>query len=134
MHYISSLAVIHLDTSNILAATLFLIGAASFTAAYFRAGMAKDTIKIQQSNNGALSEKIRLLEDSDKQKTRQIAELQGEVKTLKTVPLERIEQSLDALAHAVELLVTSTTAHNDQAAAQADRIIGHLNKTLRTSA
>lgn len=51
--------------------------------AYFRGNAAKATIEVLEKNNGALTERIKILEDEKAQQMAQLHDLQGQVKVLK---------------------------------------------------
>ncbi len=83
---------------GLVGGVLGLAGIISFTIVYSKGTVAKDTIRLQEKNIKALGERVSILEDNDVFKTKKIGELEGEVKTLKTLPLEQLGKSYAEMA------------------------------------
>lgn len=79
-------------------AGLGLLGLIAFVFVYSRGSVARETITLQEQNRRALEDRVKILEDSDQEKTRRIAELEGEVRTLKTIPLSKLAKSYETMA------------------------------------
>lgn len=103
------------------------VGAFALFWAGFRGNLSSDTIKLMKENKQAQDDAIKRLEDTTTTQTGQIAELNGQVKMLKDIPLTQIAKSLEVVMqshHAVEkLLNTRDTVAKEIADATANKVI-----------
>jgi hypothetical protein len=83
----------------------------------------KQTIKNYKDYSGSLEKRLGDLEDSDKDKTRQIATLEGQVSVLKTIPLKEISETLISISRAVAAFTDHLNDHSKQTDAAKDEII-----------
>lgn len=83
---------------TIIGGVVGVAGFLAFVLAYFKSGLAKQTIAIHEQNRQALEDRVKILEESDNAKTKKISELEGEVKTLKDIPLGKLANNYETMA------------------------------------
>lgn len=87
---------------QIIGGVFGLVGIVTLIMAYFKSNLAKETIEIHEKNRRALEDRVQILEDSDASKTKKIAELEGEVKTLKDIPLGKLAKNYETMANTLK--------------------------------
>lgn len=92
---------------SVIGSLMLLLGALAAIWAYFRTKLGASTNDILEKNNDALVKRVEILEESDATKTTKIAALEGEIRTLKTLPLAELADSYKAMARAhTEMVAT----------------------------
>lgn len=98
-----------------------------------RGNLGSDTVKLLKENKAAQDAAIKRLEDDAKVKSDQIANLNGQIQTLKEIPLGQIAKSLEAvtqLSVGFQAFQHFLSEHDAQAKlladAAADKVIEYL--------
>lgn len=81
-----------------------IAGFVAFLLVYGRGSVARETIALHEKNQKALEDRVKLLEESDAAKSKQIGELNGQIHTLKTLPLEKLANSYATMASTLEAM------------------------------
>jgi thioesterase domain-containing protein len=94
----------------------------------FRGNLSNDTIKLMKENKTAQNDAIKRLEDTTTVQTAQIAELTGQVKMLKDIPLAQIAKSLEVVSSTHKDMQDFLKDHQNQAENLA---VGIANKVIQ---
>lgn len=114
----------------IIEAALIGIGVIVTIWTYGRSKLSKETFELMQRNKKAQDDAIKLLQDSDTQKTEKIAHLTGQVDLLKDIPLQKISESMASLSKSHEMLTTYMGGHDEAVEQGVNRIITHIDKVM----
>lgn len=110
------------DTIKIIELVAGAAGAIALFWAGFRGNLSSDTIKLMKENKQAQDDAIKRLEDTTTTQTGQIAELNGQVKMLKDIPLTQIAKSLEVVSQTHSDMQNFLKDHQAQASVLADGI------------
>ena len=90
---------------------IVIIGVVSVSIAIIKANTIKNTVTVLKENNGALQERVQLLEDAVRDYTtkhdtnvKKIMELETQVAYLKTIPLEKISKHMENTNRSLETI------------------------------
>lgn len=98
------------------------VGAAALFWAGFRGHLSSDTIKLMKENKQAQDDAIKRLEDTSGTQATQIAELNGQIKMLKDIPLSQIAKSLEVVSQSHVAMQEFIKNYQEHAVEMADEI------------
>lgn len=107
------------------------LGALALFWSGFRGNLNNDTIKLMKENKQAADDAIKRLEDDASDKTKQIANLSGQIQTLKDIPLAQIAKSLEVVSTTHQDMQIFLKNQQAQAEDLADGIAGKVIQFLR---
>jgi len=88
-----------------------IVGIVSVSISIIKANTIKNTVTVLKENNGALQERVQLLEDAIRDNTtkhdtnvKKIMELETQVAYLKTIPLEKISKHMEGTNRSLEVI------------------------------
>jgi cell division protein FtsB len=113
------------------AGIIAVTGVVTLFMASFKGNLSQDTIKLLQDNRGAQDAAIKRLEEADKEKTEQISNLNGQIQTLKDVPLAQIAKSMEMVSATHIELQQFLKQHQIQAQVLADGIADKVIQFLK---
>ena len=93
------------NTQNLIEFLTFVFGGAGILGAAFvviRSASLKQTLSISHANAIEQDRRIRILEEAHAENTKKIGELEGQIHTLKTLPLEKLANSYATMAETIK--------------------------------